>query len=345
MPGTEPESVRIYKKTLQGDGPGSWIRERFTGSPQKTLAERLLSMNRWQRVGAAAFVGILLSSSLACPPVGLARDIFVDNSLGDDRQRGGSAESGIGMDGPCRSIARALFLARAGDRIILAKTTEPYRESLTLQGGRHSGIGTHPFRLLGNGATLDGRQPIRPAAWKSFRRDIYCFQPARQSLGMLYVEDRPAYPRRRPCAETTPFNLAGGEGCLFGGWYYFRAEPGRMPSQYELSAPALSVGLTLYDVRDVVIEDLVIQGFQQDGVCAADGTTRTRFVGLTTRGNGRSGIAVTGASRVDIEACLSGNNGVAQVWLEGETTVRIQNCTLPDGSAPAIVRDGGRLVE
>ena len=58
--------------------------------------------------------------------------------VGDDGRDGRSAEAS-GAGGPFRTIARALRAAGAGDRIILTKTTEPYRESITLQGGRHSG--------------------------------------------------------------------------------------------------------------------------------------------------------------------------------------------------------------
>jgi len=273
------------------------------------------------------------------------RDIYVNQDLGDDRYQGHSPDSQGASDGPCRTIARALFLARAGDQVILAPTVEPYRESVTLQGPRHSGLVTRPFRIVGNGAVLDGRQTVRPAVWQPVGRDLYSFQPALQSLGMLYRDERPAYPRARPVVETTPDTLGEGEGCLFEGWYYFRAAPNRMPVEYTLSATLLPVGLTLCDVHNVEVLDLVVQGYRQDGVAVADGTRDAHLCGLTTRGNGRAGISVSGAARVEIDGCLSGNNGMAQIWLDGESTVRLQNNTLPTGSARAMVRMGGRLLE
>src|SRR5262245_14854484 len=94
---------------------------------------------------------ILLITSSA-----VARDIFVDNMLGDDR-RGGSVAAPTGDGGgPCQSIAKALRIALPGDRIIVANTGQPYRESITVQGPRHSGSERYPTTIIGNGATLDG---------------------------------------------------------------------------------------------------------------------------------------------------------------------------------------------
>src|SRR5687767_15641629 len=61
-----------------------------------------------------------------------ARDWYVDNVAGDDRKNGFEAASTNPQDGPVRTIAKALRHARHRDRIILANTGEPYRESISL---------------------------------------------------------------------------------------------------------------------------------------------------------------------------------------------------------------------
>ena len=94
---------------------------------------------------------------------------------------------------------------------------------------------------------------------------------------------------------------------------YFRTEPNRLPQSYDLSYTARQVGITLYEVRHVIVRDLVIQGFQLDGVNAHDGVRDTALVGLNCRGNVRSGISIGGASRVRLDSCLVGNNGAAQL--------------------------------
>jgi hypothetical protein len=117
-----------------------------------------------------------------------------------------------------------------------------------------------------------------------------------------------------------------------------------MPRDYELSYTALTVGITLYEVRHVVISDLVVQGFQLDGINAHDGVFDASLVGLTCRGNGRSGISIGGASRVNLTACLVGDNGAAQVRTEGFSHTEILHCNLLENTAPAVVREGGLVM-
>jgi hypothetical protein len=273
------------------------------------------------------------------PAVGAARDIYVNNAHGDDRDDGGTADPGSLVGGPVRSLGRALAIARAGDRVILTKTDEPYRECVTLQGGRHSGTPTRPFTIIGNGAVLDGRQPVPLTAWKPFAKDVYSFQPNRRSSGLLYIDNVPAVVP----TERTPASLGPRESVLFRGEYYFGTEPGRLPVQYDLSVTFHRVGITLYEVRDVVIEDLVVQGYQLDGISAADSAFGVQLVGITSRGNGRAGVHVGGASRVRLEACLLGNNGTAQLRTEGWCHVQLAGSDLIEGGAPAVKREGGKV--
>src|SRR5688572_10004213 len=96
--------------------------------------------------GMLALCVILLFSTIA-----KAGDIYVDNLTGDDRRTGYMLTSdGVG-NGPVRSITKALRLANKGDRIILVNNEgRPYRESIAISGGFHSGIATYPFTLIGN---------------------------------------------------------------------------------------------------------------------------------------------------------------------------------------------------
>src|SRR5690242_11981223 len=98
--------------------------------------------------------------------VATARDLFVDNLGGDDRANGREPNSSTEA-GPVKTIARALALAEPGDRIHLAKNATPYRESISLAGGDHSGFVVSPFTIVGNGATLDGSLPVPARDWES----------------------------------------------------------------------------------------------------------------------------------------------------------------------------------
>lgn len=298
-------------------------------------------------MGAARIVVVLIAAACCTvsrgPNRADARDIFVNNVAGDDRRDGGGPDSQSPAGGPVRTLSRALQLAEKGDRIILADTGEPYRESVTVQAGRHSGVAGSPFEIVGNGAVLDGTRPVPPEAWSHVRGNIFRFRPPRMAHQLLYLEGQPA--RRVPVDPSAGFpQLQPLEWCLFERHVYLRTEPGRDPASYELSHTALPVGITIYEARNVVIRRLVVQGFQLDGVNAHDGAFDVTLAGLNCRGNGRSGISVGGASRVVVESCLLGNNGAAQLRTEGQSHTHVINSDLiGQPHAPALVRDGGEV--
>ncbi len=270
-----------------------------------------------------------------------ARDIFVDNVAGDDRRDGSTQRISGRAGGPVRTIKRALELAAGADRIIIVDSGEPYRESLTLQAGRHTGIPSRPFTIVGNGATLDGTAPVPVDGWKHVEGQVFKFRPPKTSSQVLFMDGKPLDRQFVDRAAGFP-KLKPLEWCLFDRYVYFCVEGDKLPSQYDLTHTSLPVGITLYEARHIVISDLVVQGFQLDGINAHDSVFDATLVGLTCRGNGRSGISVGGASRVRVIACLVGNNGAAQVRTEGFSHTEILNCDLIEGvNAPGLVREGG----
>lgn len=281
---------------------------------------------------------------LACTTTSLAaRDIFVDNVHGDDRKGGQSPDSQGVVGGPCRSIAKALRIAKAGDRIVLANHGVPYRECISVQAGSHSGDANFPFQIQGNGATLDGTMSLADAQWEAVGDYLFRTRPARMSYNQLFLDDQPLVRQRASGGNLA--TLKPLEWFLANGWLYFRCEKDRLPQSYNLSCCVHQVGITLYDVHDVIVENLTIRGFFLDGVNAHDTTTRTDLIGLTCKDNGRSGISVGGASRVRIDSCNASGNGAAQVRTEAFAIVQIVESMLDPASVPAIVKDGGRVIE
>ncbi|MEO2023402.1 MAG: right-handed parallel beta-helix repeat-containing protein [Pirellulaceae bacterium] len=291
---------------------------------------------------------LTLLVGLAAPDRCAAESHYVNNQTGDDRRDGRSPDLTGLASGPFRTIAKALQVAQRGDRIILAKTKEPYRESVTLQASRHSGLLNQPFILEGNGATLDGSRPIPEAAWQSVpnRPGVFRYQPRFKNHILLYLHGRPGPRVTVPRDATEPPKLAPLQWCLFRGHVYFRVEADNIPAAYVLSATALPVGITLYEARHIQIRNLVVQGFRLDGINAHDSVFDANLLSLKCRGNGRSGISVGGASRVRLEACLIGNNGLAQLRTEGHSRTLVVNCDLidDDPAAPAVVKQGGHVV-
>ena len=276
--------------------------------------------------------------------VASGRDIYVDNVAGVDTFNG---RRGTGADrtGPVRSITRALQLASQGDRIVLENTAQPYRESISLVGGRHSGYSFKPFVIQGNGAILDGSAPVPSGAWEHYRGPVFRFRPPRLHHQQLFLNERPAVRVIAGFQAAGPPKLEPLQWCLHDGYLYFSIEPDttKLPEDYPLTYADKRVGITLFHVDRVTIQELTVQGFQLDGINAHNSARDVTIAGVTCRGNGRSGIAVGGASRVSIEACLVGNNGSAQVLTLPWSETQIHNTELLSNTAPGWVDQGGRV--
>jgi hypothetical protein len=289
---------------------------------------------------------ILAMGLIAIGPVSdvSAVDLYVNNVTGDDLNDGRTERTSGNRVGPFKSIGRAIREGRPGDRIILAKNDEPYRESITIESARKSGFPDKPFELIGNGAIIDGSQPVPVGAWEHVRGQVFRFRPRGKSHHMVFLDGVPA--KRLyidPDAKTRP-ELAELEWCLYAGYVYFCVESGEIPQTYDIAHSVLPVGLTLYRVRNVRVRDIVFQGFLLDGVNAHDGVSQSELIQLTCRGNGRSGISVGGTSKMIVQSCLVGSNGTSQVRIEGVSQTRLVDCDLiDDANAPEIEENGGKI--
>ena len=283
-------------------------------------------------------IGVLCS----IPTLGAASDWYVDNVGGDDRLDGTSPEHLGRHAGPTRTIAKALRISGPGDHIHLKRNREPYHESVTLFGWQHSGLNTQsPFIIHGNGAILDGAGPVDQKSWQHVKGDVYRFAPSRLSYQQLFMNGRPLV--RKPSANGRIPELEAKQWTLADSWIYFRTEPDHLAAEYPLKYSQLQVGVSLYRVHDVVILDLILQGFQQDGINVHDATRNVLLGRLNCRGNGRSGVAVTNAAQVDLAECVIGDNGEAQLLLEGRSDTHVSSSEIFENPAPRFVRHGGRL--
>jgi hypothetical protein len=272
-----------------------------------------------------------------------ARDIFVSNVQGDDGATGRHPAPAPDRSGPVRTITKALRLAERADRIVLEKSADPYRESISLVGSRQSGFSHDEFVLEGNGAILDGSVPVSSDAWENYRGSIFRFSPPRLGNLQLFLEGKPL--RQVPIDRwsDSPPALKPLEWCLHGGYVYLHVEPMKLPDNYALSYTLLRTGITLYHVERVVLRDLTIQGFQLDGVNAFNSARDVRLLRLTCRGNGRSGVTVGGASTVYLVDSLLGNNGEAQLLTLPLSETYLRNAQLLSNTAPGWLDRGGKV--
>jgi hypothetical protein len=273
-----------------------------------------------------------------------ARDIHVDNVGGDDKNDGMYAQSQGDTPSPLRTIAKALRLARTGDRILLANSGAPYRECVSLVGTRHSGAGRGaPFILDGNGAALDGSAPIPADGWTHFRDNIFRFRPKSMGRPVLFFSGRSIQPLPLPQGTAFPPRLEPLQWCAIEGSLYFAVESSRLPPDYNLSCAELPTGITLYEVDQVVIRNLTVRGFRADGVAAAVGARNVVLDNVACTANGQSGVSVRGGAQVEIESCkLSGNGGAQLLTLPNSETYLLAS-ELADDTARGWVDRGGRV--
>ena len=278
-------------------------------------------------------------------PAGLvaARDIFVNNAAGNDRFTGAQPRIFADTTGPVQTLAKALRLARAGDRIVLADTGQPYRDSLSLVGGRLSGLLRQPLVIDGGGAVLDGSAPVPRDQWEFYRDNRFRFRPPRMGSSQLFLDDRPAVRVSVAAAADTPPKLEPRQWCAHEGYIYFGVELSKLPSDYRLSYASLPTGITLYHVQNVVIKDLTVQGFQTDGIDAQNSAEHVVLDQVICRNNGRNGITVGGASQVEIRSCKVSGNGASQLLTLPYCEVHLIKSELPGDSAPAWKDEGGRV--
>ena len=272
-----------------------------------------------------------------------AKDIYVDNIGGDDGAGGEYVQATPERSGPVQTLAKALRLVGRGDRIVLKKNDRPYREPISLSGGRHSGYPSRPFTIIGNGAVIDGSAAVPTRLWEHHQGDVYRFQPRHLRYQQIFLDDRPAV--RVPVVRSakTPPQLNPLEWCLFRGNVYFAVEGSKRPEDYVLTYAKEQTGITLAHVNYVKIMDLTVQGFYLDGVNATTDARAVSLQRMICRGNGRSGINVGGASNVAIEQCLLGDNGEAQLLTLPFSVTKISDSQLLPKSAPAWVDRGGRV--
>lgn len=278
---------------------------------------------------------------LAAAPAA-ARDIFVNNLAGSDLAPR-TVQFARDPKQPARTIAAALRAAAPGDRIVLARTEQPYRETISFVGNRLSGTPYQPLMLLGNGAILDGTAPIPPDAWQIYEGSVFVFAPRVPGDQQLFLAGRPVpYVPADPGASFPP-TLKPLQWSLVQGLIFFCVEPDKLPGEYPLGHSVGQTGITFYHVRGVTVVDLVVQGFRVDGIQAANSAQEIQLINVTARGNGRAGITVGGASHLRIEGCTIGDNRTAQLLTLPLSETHVAASDLLPLTAPAWVDQGGRF--
>lgn len=251
---------------------------------------------------AVRLCGFAVITALLLPTVSSARTIYVDNLRGRDICRGIVADPIDRVSGPVRTLERAAQLARPSDTIHLANTGHPYHGDLRLFGRQHSGIPTLPFRVVGNGSTVSGAKLIPTSSWRSIG-GLWQVAPRRKGRFLLLKDGKPL-PRQSikrngpaPKLESIPVGHWG----VWRGKIYYRTTQLLDTVTSRLSIAGGDCGISLFAVRHVSIENLVVQHWRLDGISAPGLCRDVVLKNVICRENGRAGLVVSGTSQIRAE--------------------------------------------
>ena len=172
---------------------------------------------------------------------------------------------------------------------------------------------------------------------------MFRFRPRHLGYQQLFLDDRPATRAFVVPTAGGPPQLQPRQWCLLDGQIYFCVDASKLPGDYHLRYAREQTGITLYHAEHVLITDLVVQAFQIDGINLHNSARDVSLVGLTCRGNGRSGVTVGGASLADIDHSLLSDNGQAQLLTLPYSETHVRDSRLLWHTAPVWIDQGGRV--
>jgi len=269
---------------------------------------------------------VLIASALLVATVASplsAKTIYVDNRVGLDVNDGTAPTiTGI-LAGPVRSLERARVLIAPGDVVEIANTGVPYYDSLRLIGGRRSGVASVPTVINGNGAVIDGSDPVDPVAWEPLGGGLWRLETAEKGWYRLVRGEvaLPEVPAPDAAAQPDP---PRGRWAAWRGAIYYRAEPDEIPMNEPYRIATREAGVFFYGVHDVVVSDLTVRHFRLDGVNAHDQVRDVVVRDVTAESNGRAGFFVGGSAAVTISGGAARGNREASLLLRelGKADVR-----------------------
>lgn len=221
-------------------------------------------------------------------------DYFVDNRYGSD------ANDGLAADRAFATFAKAMPHLKPGDTLSIAPG-RVYRESIVV---RSSGTAEAPIVIRGNGAVLSGLSPLPASEWEDRGGGLFRF-PYASRFGdpqLTLGPDR----ERIITVGGDPAALAPGKASWrIGDGFYFRAETGKTPGDYDLHGflvrgPIYHSGVYLENRSYVTVENLVCECFANDGFNVQLSSHGLVFRNITGRYNGDDGFSV----HEDVQACV-----------------------------------------
>ncbi len=209
-----------------------------------------------------------------------AADWHVDNMAGRDDNDGRHPSSAFA------SILRALEACAPGDSIVLARSGKPYHEGLVLS--RTGGTPGTPLVIQGNGAVLSGFGPLPSNEWQMKSPGLWWHPmpvPHRRSAYLRFDGQRIAKSASSSGLEPRAY-VWDESGVLL------RLPPDESPAGLKIDGTLIANGVSLYDASFIRVENLVAEGFANDGFNVHGDCQGIVFQTIEARDNGDDGFSV-----------------------------------------------------
>ena len=210
---------------------------------------------------------------------------------------GKATHDGLAPDRAFDRIALAVAKARAGDTVVLAKTSKPYSEGLRL--GGKLGEPARPIVIEGSGAVLSGYRALPSSAWKAQGDGLFLFTDfgdgVKRMLGVRRRYRLLPWLREggRMLPRVSPRRLGAGEAYWWTGkGLVLRPAEGKTPADYRLRMTTLSSVVAVANSHYIVVRDLVCEGASNDGFNVHGDCQGLIFENIEGRYNGDDGFSI-----------------------------------------------------
>jgi len=217
--------------------------------------------------------------------------------MGDDRFMGQSRQIHTGLQGPLKTLQKAVRIAKPGDRILVEPTGVPFHEEVIISGvTRPSPTQDYPIVLEGNGAMLDGLVGVDPLLSRHMGGGLHRFEtqlgPTHTS-DLLFIDGKPGVLGTNRLPTGRP-RLDAGQFAPWNGWLTYQVGGDDYLDRHSFAVSRMNVGLTIYRSNYWIVRNLDFRGYRLDGVRIHGPVEGLQFQNCRFLYNGRAGIAAKG---------------------------------------------------
>lgn len=245
------------------------------------------------------------------------------------------------------TIQQAIEAAEPGDTVFLTKQEQPYYESIVFQNKK--GTVEKPITLDGNGAVLNGSEPLKAEEWQQVSSNLYRsvefpkrLRISASILGRYFfiIDGKMNRMSRSSKGVRTPFKKVS--ELLENEWTYDEAEKAfliRLPENGSISsvrAPERASGVALRgDNENIVVKNITSTHVWNDGFNIHGRSRNILFADIKAIECGDDGVSAHGDCHIEVDGLLSRGNSTGFCHVDQSESIN-RNIVLEQNHGHAI---------